>query len=227
MKYLFIAICLSLSASAFADVIHLTNGKDINGTVAEYGNMNFTIEQEGGASLRQAAAMVKSIEFSPRAVSFELRGRPKIEGNITSYEGGAFLVQTADGKTEKIPAMFASSLSFGGLARKFMLLSGGTKLDLKKVIAPGKITIVDFYAEWCGTCKQLGPQLEKLNKEDSDVVLRKVDIIDWNSQVAKQFELKGIPNVQIYDRNGKLAGTVTGASIDAVRTHVKAAKQAK
>lgn len=222
-----LAILLLSAATLHADTLHLTTGKDITGTVTAYGNMNFDLDIEGGASVRQAAATVKSIEFTPREVSIEARGRGAITGSLTAYEGGSFVLQLADGKTEKIAAMFITSISFGGSSKKFLLISGGGQVDMKKLLAPGKITIVDFFADWCGPCKQIGPQLEKLNKDDADVVLRKVDIVKWGTPVTKQFDIKGIPRIQIYDRSGKLVGTVPGAGMDAVRSYVKAAKEAK
>ncbi len=223
-----LSIILLVAASARADTVHLTSGNDITGTVTTYANMAFEIEQEGGISVRQSAATVKSIEFTPRTATLEVRGRGNVEGNLTSYEGGAFAIQSADGsKTDKIMAMLVANASFGGSARKFMLITGGGQVDMKKLLAPGKVTIVDFFAEWCGPCKMIGPQLEKLNKEDNDVVLRKVDIIKWGTPVTKQFSINSIPRIQIYDRKGNLVGTVPGAGMDAVRSYVKAAKEAK
>jgi len=227
MKTSALALSLVLAAAVHADVIHLTNGKDLNGIVTGYGNMMFDIALEGGGDVRQSAAAVKSIEFTPRPVKLEARGRSAIEGNLTTYESSTFTIQPAGGKTEKVPAMLISSASFSGSTKKFMLISGGGAVDMKKLLAPGKVTIVDFFAEWCGPCKTIGPQLEKLNKEDPDVVLRKVDIIKWGTPVTKQFDIKAIPRIHVYDRKGKLVGSVPGASMDAVHTYIKAAKEAK
>jgi thiol-disulfide isomerase/thioredoxin len=69
----------------------------------------------------------------------------------------------------------------------------------------GGVTIFDFYADWCGPCKQLAPQLEKLAQSTPNVYLRKIDIKDWESPVAKQYGLHSIPSVWIYDTNGRLA----------------------
>lgn len=226
MKTCTFILSVVLAAAVHADVIHLSNGKDVNGTVTGYGNMAFEINIEG-SDVRQSAATIKSIEFSPRNVKLEVRGRPAIEGNLTAYEGGAFVIQQANGKTEKVAAMMIGSASFGGSVKKFLAISGGGAVDLKKLLAPGKITLVQFYQDSHGPSKTVAAQLEKLNKEDPDVVVRRVDIVKIGSAVCKQFDIKGVPRIHIYDRAGKLTGGVSGTGFDAVDTYVKAAKGAK
>ncbi len=223
MKTIATLLALSLAISVQADVLHLTSGKDIKGTVTTYANSAFEITPEAGSPVRQMAGVIKSIEFTPRPVKLEVRGRNEVEGNLTAYENGAFVVETASGKTEKVPTILLANVDLGGNAKKFMLISGGGQVDMKKLIVPGKITVVDFFAEWCGPCRMIGPQLERLNKEDNDIVLRKVDIVRWGTPVTKQFNINGIPRILIYDRKGNLAGTA-GSSIEGVRARIKAAK---
>jgi putative thioredoxin len=59
-----------------------------------------------------------------------------------------------------------------------------------------KLVVLDFWAEWCGPCKQLGPVLEKVCADYSDkgVVLAKVDV-DANKFIAAQFQVRSIPTV--------------------------------
>ena len=68
--------------------------------------------------------------------------------------------------------------------------------------------VVDFWAEWCGPCKTLGPILEKVAAE-TPVELVKVDV-DQNQALAQQFGVQGIPNV-IGFRNGEPVSRFTGA----------------
>ena len=67
-----------------------------------------------------------------------------------------------------------------------------------EVVEPSmtKLVILDFWAEWCGPCKQLGPVLEKVAADyaDKGVVLAKVDV-DEQQFIASQFQVKSIPTV--------------------------------
>ncbi len=96
-----------------------------------------------------------------------------------------------------------------GLTDKVALISTGAEVDLKNYLVKDKVVIFDFYADWCGPCKMISPKLEELANQYSDVVVRKIDIINWSSPVAKQYQLSSIPNVRVYDKQGMPVGEPT------------------
>lgn len=86
----------------------------------------------------------------------------------------------------------------------------GAEIDIDKFIVPGKINIFDFYSKYCGPCMRIGPELEKLAAQRTDVVVNKIDInrptvegIDWQSPVARQYKLDSIPHFIVVGTDGK------------------------
>jgi thiol-disulfide isomerase/thioredoxin len=101
--------------------------------------------------------------------------------------------------------------------------NGGERVDLASLMALGKITIVDFYADWCGPCRRISPQLEQLAKTDPDVVLLKIDIVNWNTPVTRQFGIQSIPNVRVFGRTGAQLGDGT-PDLSLVKKRIEQAK---
>lgn len=63
------------------------------------------------------------------------------------------------------------------------------------------IVVVDFFATWCGPCKMLGPIIEKLGNENTDVKFIKVDV-DKNEELARRYGVMSIPTI-IFFKDGK------------------------
>ncbi len=70
--------------------------------------------------------------------------------------------------------------------------------------------LVDFWAEWCGPCKQIGPALEDISVEKADhIAVAKVNI-DENPTIPAKYGVRGIPTLMIF-QGGQVVATKVGA----------------
>ena len=83
--------------------------------------------------------------------------------------------------------------------------------DFEKDIAESKVSVlVDFWAEWCGPCKQIGPILEEIAMEhESKIKVLKINI-DENPQTPQKYGVRGIPTLMLF-KKGKLIDTKVGS----------------
>lgn len=78
------------------------------------------------------------------------------------------------------------------------------------VLNSDKLTLVDFWAEWCGPCKMMNPILDELTTEyDGKVVITKMNIDD-NPDTPTNFSIRGIPTFVLF-KEGKEVGRIIGA----------------
>ena len=86
-------------------------------------------------------------------------------------------------------------------------ISKGEAVQLEEHLVAGKFTLFDFYADWCTICREIGPQLDQMAEEYDWVAIRKIDVVDWTSDVARQFELTSLPYLVLYDPGGALVAS--------------------
>ena len=79
--------------------------------------------------------------------------------------------------------------------------------DVLKAEGP---VLVDYWAEWCGPCKMIGPALEEISNEmQGKITVAKLNI-DENPQTPGKYNVRGIPTLMVF-KNGQVAATKVGA----------------
>jgi thioredoxin 1 len=79
-----------------------------------------------------------------------------------------------------------------------------------EVLDSDKLSVVDFWAEWCGPCRAIGPVIEELAKEyDGKVKVGKVNV-DHNPQVSMNYGITSIPAI-LFLKNGEVVYKLVGA----------------
>ena len=85
------------------------------------------------------------------------------------------------------------------------------------VLYSSKLILVDFWAEWCGPCKQIGPILEEIAQEKKDI-LKVIKLnIDENPLTPQKYGVQGIPTLMLF-KDGKLIDSKVGSMPKSVLT---------
>lgn len=86
-----------------------------------------------------------------------------------------------------------------------------TDSTFEEMVGKAEVAIVDFWAEWCGPCKIIGPHIEALAGEyEGKVLVGKLDV-DHNPEVSMKFGVRSIPTVLVF-KNGELVDKQVGAA---------------
>ncbi len=120
---------------------------------------------------------------------------------------------------EEVPAQSTSSAQettatrtvMGGKVIHFedLVTRGGSANDvLNQTLKDNSKVVLDFYAEWCGPCKKLGPVLDKLASKYPDVLFVKINVDQYGS-LSDKFGVKGIPALFFF-KNGERVGKASG-----------------
>lgn len=77
-----------------------------------------------------------------------------------------------------------------------------------EVLNSNKPVLLDFYADWCGPCRMVGPIVSEIANERSDVKVGKINV-DEQPELAAQFQVMSIPMLAVI-KNGKIENQVVG-----------------
>jgi len=219
--------CVGVASSVRGDLVTLASGVRVEASVMGLQRDIVTVLDASGTETQYKMAKVQKIEFTGgKPVTAYLKGKKEgVSGVPIALEKGTLTLKEAGGQKRQVPLMYLERATITGVAKPFEVISNnGQTVDLKRLVVPGKITVVDFFAEWCGPCRAMGPLIEGLVKEDTDVAVRKVDIVRWDTPVCQQYGIRSVPNVRVFDRAGNQVGNAT-CSFDEVKRLIEKAKQ--
>lgn len=85
-----------------------------------------------------------------------------------------------------------------------------TDVNISKVLEEKELTVLDFWAEWCGPCKMLGPVIDSLSldEENKDITIGKVNV-DQNNVSANKYEVRSIPTI-LFIKKGEVVDKMVG-----------------
>ena len=82
--------------------------------------------------------------------------------------------------------------------------------NITQVITDNTITVVDFWAPWCGPCRMLGPIIDELATNNADIAIGKINV-DENSVSATKYGVRGIPTL-LFFKNGEVVDKMVGVT---------------
>ena len=235
---IFTFLILCFASVAFADDFKAIDGKEYkNVTVSRVEPDGIVLISESGISKVYFTELPKEVrerfhydpakataylaEQTASQVAFQNQQaelRRKVAEERNKYWIGQEPAKNSQNKLPT-PAAFVTNRGQQG-----EVITHGAPVDINRHLALGNVTVVDFYADWCGPCRELSPSLEQMASTDPEIALRKIDIVNGNTAVARQYNVHSIPQVNVYNRGGRLVGTVVGADIEQVRHYVAQAK---
>ncbi|GAA6038566.1 hypothetical protein JCM8097_004634 [Rhodosporidiobolus ruineniae] len=104
------------------------------------------------------------------------------------------------------------ALSSSAVARQHFLNASPEQFEAQ-AIKGGKVTVVDFYADWCGPCRFLSPVLERVISEESGADLMTIDT-DAHVELAQKYKITSLPTVLAF-KSGEIVGKFIGAQPEA------------
>jgi copper chaperone CopZ len=163
-----------------------------------------------------AAAKTATVDVPPQ---FD---REKLRTAVSNAGFQAVFAGETSGDIEPLPPDVVKGLDIRAY-------TDGHRVSIPALLAPGKVTIVDFYADWCGPCHVLEARLQHLmHGARPNLALRRVNIGKWDNDAAKQatkLHAEALPYLRVYDARGRFVTAVTGGMWDEVLAAIAKAER--
>lgn len=191
--FLFCAALLSLPQAARAD---RTQVYSIQG--ADCADCSEAIEKE-----LQKVTGFKKAEFDKTKVELTVRLADAVsdEEVLKAAERAGFKAIVGPGQGAYLPLP-----DYPAGADVVKLTNDGQKVGpLKKLRVPGKHTVFDVYADWCGPCRLVDEALRGIVQKRSDVAVRKLNVVDFDSPLARELGsgFEALPYMMVFSPSGK------------------------
>lgn len=188
---------LAVATPAWADRVQVFS---VQG--AECGNC----EEEVGPYLKKLRG-VKQWSFDPQKSEFTMTLADNLPDQtvVAAFERqGCYRAVPGAGNGAK-PGAYKHEPYPEGADVSTVTASGEAVGPLEKLRVPGKYTVLDFYADWCGPCRVVDKQLREIVGTRKDVAVRKLNVVDFETPLARQLgrKLKALPFVVVFDPSGK------------------------
>ncbi len=188
---------LVIATSAWADRVQVFSAQGSN-----CGNC----EEEVAPYLKKLKG-VKKWSFDPKKSEFTITLADNVPDRVVidAFERqGCYRALVGAGNGAR-PAAYQPEPYPEGADMMVVTAKGDAVGPLEKLRVPGKYTVLDFYADWCGPCHVVDKHLREVMTERKDVAIRKLNVVDFESRLARELggKLKSLPYVVVFDPTGK------------------------